>query len=365
MAKLYRPKSDGPWYLTWMENGRRQRQSLRTTDDKKAEEQLRKLEARLELGMAMVPTADLPRIPLKTFTADYLKHVEARQMPSYVVNVRHALKHLEQSLGNPNLHRIGKKDVEDHVTALLSRYAISTVNGEIKILRAAMNKAKDWGYLRTNPLKGVKFAKDPTADNKIKFLTEDEVERLLRKTAGTPLHDIFATLYMTGIRREELVNLWWEDVDFENDLVHVRIKDWLDEKGKKQHWHPKGKRERMIPMHPDLKPILDAQPRRGRNVFTNERGNALTHSLRSTIDRWQKREGWRVTCHMLRHTFASHLVQKGVSLYVVGELLGHSGPEITQIYAHLVPKELGHVVRMLGRKGPGSAKGGGESRSGS
>ena len=121
----------------------------------------------------------------------------------------------------------------------------------------------------------------------------------------------------------------------------------------------------MLAQRADLKPILDAQPRRGRNVFTNERGNALTHSLRSTIDRWQKREGWRVTCHMLRHTFASHLVKKGVSLYVVGELLGHSGPEITKIYAHLVPKELGRVVRLLRRKGPGSPKESGESRSGS
>ena len=113
-----------------------------------------------------------------------------------------------------------------------------------------------------------------------------------------------------------------------------------------------------------VEPILDAQPRRGRNVFTNERGNSLTHSLRSTIDRWQKREGWRVTCHMLRHTFASHLVQKGVSLYVVGELLGHSGPEIRQIYAHLVPKELGHVVGLLRRRGVRPPGGSGEASPG-
>jgi integrase len=132
---------------------------------------------------------------------------------------------------------------------LLSRCAVYTVNGEIKILRAAMNKAVGWGFEKEDPLKGVKFAKDLTADNKIKFLTEDEVERLLRKTKGTALHDVFATLYMTCIRREELVNLWWEDV--------------------------------------------------------------------------------------------------------VGELLGHSGPEITQISSHLVPRELGHVVGMQGRKGPG------------
>jgi len=62
--------------------------------------------------MATVPTADLPRITLEKFTAEYVRHVEARQAKSYLVNVQHALAHLKQSLGNPNLHKIGKKDME-------------------------------------------------------------------------------------------------------------------------------------------------------------------------------------------------------------------------------------------------------------
>ena len=101
-------------------------------------------------------------------------------------------------------------------------------------------------------------------------------------------------------------------------------------------------------MHPKLKEVLARQPRRGRFVFTSEQGRTLDRGLDYMIQVFKKKTGWRVNCHLLRHTFASHLVQKGVTLYVVGELLGHSGPNVTMIYAHLVPKQLGHVIRLLG-----------------
>ncbi len=351
MATLYQRGKDGLFGVDWIEKGKRHRKSLHTKDPRKAEELLAKLEARLTLGLAQVPSADLPHITLSKFTESYLEHVKTRHGPSYLVNVRHALAHLAKSLGNPALTQVSRRAVEEHVTTLRRAYAVATVNGEIRILRAALHKAIDWGYLRENPFRGVKFLRDPSADSKIRFLSEEEITRLLATTEGQ-LHDVFATLFYTGLRREELVTLWWEDLDFERDLLHVRIKDWVDEQGVARHWHPKGKRERTIPIHPALKPILAAQPRRGRTVFTNEEGNSLHTSLGCLIDRWQKRTGWRVTCHMLRHTFASHLVQKNVSLYLVGELLGHSGPEVTKIYARLVPKQLGHVVALLGPAPP-------------
>jgi site-specific recombinase XerD len=83
-------------------------------------------------------------------------------------------------------------------------------------------------------------------------------------------------------------------------------------------------------------------------VFTTARGRPVGGSLSGWIARLRRRTGFHVTCHLLRHTFASHLVQKGVSLHVVGELPGHSGPQITQRYSHLVPKQLGSVVGLLG-----------------
>ncbi|MHC4933881.1 MAG: tyrosine-type recombinase/integrase, partial [Planctomycetota bacterium] len=328
MATIYQRNEGGSWYIDWREDGRRKQVSLKTKDRRIAERELKRLEARLALGVADLPTTSVSEIRLKEFAESYLLHLGPRASKSYQRSVQRAFDRLGQALGNPRLSRIHTRELEAHITALADVLATATVNLHLKIIRAGFNQAIRWGHLVAEPTKGIKFLKDPSKDGKVEFLSEAEVDRLLDLTSGEPLHDIFATLFFTGLRRGELVHLWWEDVDFEQGMIHVRIKDWVDEDGDEKHWSPKGRRERAIPMHPKLRPILQRQPRRGRSVFTTTNGRSVHRTLNSMVSRFQGRSGWRVTCHLLRHTFASHLVQKGVSLYVVGELLGHSGPEV-------------------------------------
>jgi integrase/recombinase XerD len=348
VATIYQRNEGGSWYIDWREDGRRRQVSLKTKDKRIAERELKRLEARLALGVTDLPNVDVREIRLSEFTANYLLHLRPRSSESYQGASRRALERLANSVGDPKVSRIHTREVEAHITALADVMATATVNLELRILRAAFNQAVRWGHRISEPTKGIRMLKDPSRDGKVEFLSEEEVERLFRLTGDSQLHDIFATLYYTGLRRGELVHLWWEDVDFEQGLVHVRIKEWVDENGKETMWSPKGRRERSVPLHPKLREILQRQPRRGKYVFTNSAGRSVHSLLDRSVAEFQKRTGWRVTCHLLRHTFASHLVQKGVSLYVVGELLGHSGPEITKVYAHLVPKELGNVVGLLG-----------------
>jgi len=348
VATIYQRNEGGSWYIDWREDGRRRQVSLKTKDRLIASRELKRLEARLALGVTDLPSSSVNEIRLAEFAKSYILHLVPRASKSYRRSVDRAFHRLGQSVGNPRLSRIHTRDLEAHVTGLADVLATSSVNLDLKILRAGFNRAIRWGHLLAEPTKGMRFLKDPSKDAKVLFLSEAEVERLLDLTRGEQLHDIFATLFFTGLRRGELVNLWWEDVDFEQGMIHVRIKDWIDEDGTEQHWSPKGRRERVVPMHPRLRPILQRQPRRGQNVFTNTRGRSVDRTLTKMVSRFQRRSAWRVTCHLLRHTFASHLVQKGVTLYVVGELLGHSGPEVTKIYAHLVPKQLGHVINLLG-----------------
>ena len=348
MATIYQRNEGGSWYIDWREDGRRRQVSLKTKDRRIASRELKQLEARLALGVRDLPSTCLSEIRLAEFAESYLLHLGPRASESYRRSVNRAFHRLGQCVGNPRLSRIHTRDLEGHVTRLTDVLARATVNLDLKILRAGFNRAIRWGHLVADPTKGIKLLKDPSKDAKVQFLSEAEVERLLDLTRGDPLHDVFATLFFTGFRRGELIHLWWEDVDFEQGMVHVRIKDWVDEDGAERHWSPKGKRERAVPMHPRLREILCRQPRRGRYVFTNRQGRSIKHTLNGWVAGFRKRTGVRITCHLLRHTFASHLVQKGVSLYVVGELLGHSGPDVTKVYAHLVPKQLGHVVNLLG-----------------
>jgi integrase/recombinase XerD len=347
MATIYQRREGGSWYIDWREEGRRRQVSLKTKDKRIAERELKRLEARLSLGVSDIPNAKITDINLEDFAEQYLAHLAPRASESYQKGVRRAFARLGQAIGNPRLSRIHTKDLENHITRLADVLAVTSVNLDVKILRAGFNQAVRWGHLVSEPTKGIKLLKDPSRDAKVEFLSEAEVERLLNLARGTQLHDVFATLYYTGLRKGALVHLWWEDVDFGQGVVHVRIKEWLDEEGRERHWSPKGRRERSIPMHPKLEPILRRQPRRGRYVFSNRQGGSLESTLSGRVTQFRKRTGFRVTCHLLRHTFASHLVQKGVSLYVVGELLGHSGPEVMKIYAHLVPKQLGHVINLL------------------
>jgi len=348
MATTYQRNEGGSWYLDWREDGRRRQVSLKTKDRRIAERELKRLEARFALGVSDIPSSKVDDLRLDVFTERYLVHLGPRVSESYQRAVARAFERLTRSLGNPQLSRIHLRDLEEHVTRLTETLATTSVNLDLKVLRAGFNQAVRWGHLLREPTKGIKFLKDPSTDAKVQFLSETELVRLLKLAKADSLHDIFAALYYTGLRKGELVNLWWEDIDFEQSMVHVRIKDWMDEDGRQCHWSPKGKRERTVPMHSKLREILNRQPTRGRHVFTNQMGRSLEHTLSGRVTGFRKRTGFRVTCHLLRHTFASHLVQKGVSLYVVGELLGHSGPEVTTIYAHLVPKQLGHVVNLLG-----------------
>jgi len=348
VATIYQRDEGGSWYIDWREDGRRRQVSLKTKDKRIAERELKRLEARLALGVTDLPNSVVSEIRLTEFAANYLLHLGPRSSESYQGAVRRAFERLAKSVGDPKVSRIHTRDLEAHITALADVMATATVNLDIAILRAGFNQAVRWGHLVSEPTKGIKKLKDPSKDGKVEFLPEEDVKRLLDLTTGSQLHDIFATLFFTGLRRGELVHLWWEDIDFEQGMIHVRIKEWVDENGKERMWSPKGRRERAVPMHPKLREILQRQPRRGKYVFSTSGGRSVHSSLHRMVSQFQKRAGWRVTCHLLRHTFASHLVQKGVSLYVVGELLGHSGPEITKIYAHLVPKQLGNVVGLLG-----------------
>jgi integrase/recombinase XerD len=348
MATIYQRNEGGSWYIDWREDGRRRQVSLKTRDKRIAEREIKRLEARLALGVTDLPNSTVSEIRLAAFAENYLLHLGPRTSESYQCGVRRAFERLGNSLGDPRVSRIHTRDVEAHITQLADVMATTSVNLDIKILRAGFNQAVRWGHLVSEPTKGIKLLKDPSKDGKVEFLTEAEVERLLDLTRGDQLHDILATLFFTGLRRGELVHLWWEDLDFEQGMIHVRIKEWVDEDGKERMWSPKGRRERAIPMHPKLREILQRQPRRGKFVFSTSGGRSVHSSLNWKVTQFQKRTGWRVSCHLLRHTFASHLVQKGVSLYVVGELLGHSGPEVTKIYAHLVPKQLAHVIKLLG-----------------
>jgi integrase len=145
------------------------------------------------------------------------------------------------------------------------------------------------------------------------------------------------------MRKSELENLEWRDVDFDRRKIKIAVKD---------DWTPKTN-EREIPVNDGLLEVLKGQRSKvngSRYVFPDEDGNRIYKNR--LLKRYKTLAknlnfGEADTIHALRHTFASHLVMKGVDLATVKKLMGHSDIDTTMIYSHLTEKHVDSAVEKL------------------
>ena len=189
-----------------------------------------------------------------------------------------------------------------------------------RILKAAFNRAIDWGYLENNPFKKVKLPKIPK--NYPVFINETELIQIIEKVSDNTLKDLYKTAFYTGMRLGEIINLKWDAVDFSTRIITVK---------NDQSFTTKSKKERIIPMNDKLLNILKNMiPKiisfEKNYVFKNVKGFKLNDSFVSknferAVRQTQLDE--KIHFHTLRYSFASTLVQNGASLYEVKELLGH------------------------------------------
>jgi len=216
-----------------------------------------------------------------------------------------------------------------------------TINAELVVLRMIFKLAAQWGYAKENPTDGVSRLKI-TQKNAPRFLTESECQKLLQ-ASDEWLYPIFYAFLNTGMRKSELENLEWADIDFNRRKIKIRVKDG---------WSPKTN-EREIPINNGLLEILKKQKQSAngsRWVFPDEEGGKIyKNRLRKRLITLTKRLGFpEITqVHALRHTFASHLVMKGVDLATVKKLMGHSDIDTTMIYSHLTEKHVDGAVEIL------------------
>ena len=149
----------------------------------------------------------------------------------------------------------------------------------------------------------------------------------------------------TGVRVSDLVNIAWSDVDFHNMTVRIFNKD---------DFQTKTKRERTIPLNETAYDVLSGFVRNSEYVFCRmDRQKRDKHFICRSFKAAVRKAGLGedFSFHSLRHTFASILVQKGISLYMVQKLLGHSNIKITEIYAYLASEKRHDVVAVLDLRG--------------
>lgn len=230
----------------------------------------------------------------------------------------------------------------DDVRAFMSllrdnNYCKSTVARKLATLRSFYKFLVKRSYLQSNPVAPIRT---PKQDKRLpKYLEVEQIEKLLSNPDTTTLlgardRAMLETLYSTGMRVSELIALNIADVDLQQSVVRIA---------------GKGKKRRVIPLGPGavqtIIHYLDLRrtnPRSGsfdgEALFVNKHGQRLsTRSVRRKLDKYLLEAGLdlSVSPHTLRHSFATHMLQRGADLRSVQEMLGHQSLSTTQIYTHL------------------------------
>jgi excisionase family DNA binding protein len=231
--------------------------------------------------------------------------------------------HLKPTFGEMELKEITPLLVENYRTVRLKAgLKKSTTNRELALLKVIFSKAIDWDFCSENPVRKVKFF--PENDNlKERILTPDEERRLLEHCADH-LKPIILVALHTGMRRGEVLGLKWEQVDFRQGQIKVE--------------KTKSGKTRFIPINSELLETLrELKKKDGKSeyLFVNpETGNPLK-DVKTAFKAASRRAGiLKFRFHDCRHTFATRLVESGVDLITVKELLGHSTVKVTERYTH-------------------------------
>lgn len=213
------------------------------------------------------------------------------------------------------------------VSCIKDGMSAATVNRRLSSLSCLCRMAVKYGLIASNPVLSVKHLKQP--ERLPSFYTEDAVSNFF-DDGGELSRDrlIVQLLYSTGIRRAELVSLKVEDVDFSRKVLRVM---------------GKGGKMREIPLTGEIcEEILlylrRVGSKRGEPLFVTDKGNPLYPAFVNRVIKKQltDNEGFvgRKSPHVLRHTIATHLLNRGADLNAIKEMLGHATLASTQVYTH-------------------------------
>jgi integrase/recombinase XerC len=277
--------------------------------------------------------------------------LSARTLKAYQRDLDQLLEFLQaEEIDRP------KQVTQHHIRAFIAQRHRQGLGGKsLQRLLSAIRSLFRWmlreGIAEHNPATPVRAPKSPR--HLPATLDADTIGQLLDIPCDTPLairdKAIMELFYSSGLRLSELATLRWEQVDLASGMVTVT---------------GKGKRTRMVPVgRIAVEALLEWRKARGvfasfeePHVFVSQRGNPIaTRTIQTRIRYWAKRQGMpqNVYPHLLRHSFASHMLESSGDLRAVQELLGHADISTTQIYTHL---DFQHLAKVYDKAHPRAKK---------
>ena len=262
-------------------------------------------------------------------------------------------------------------DIENLVSqeCKLKGYSQKTINGYLYHIKKFINSGKEpREYLLSligknksdETIRSVGFAikfylkttkkDDPKVDSLLKdipnvkrekklpvILSKYEIKQLISATKNINHRLIMQIGYSAGLRVSEIINLRWQDIDFDRDIIHLK--------------KAKGKKDRIVMLSQKAKESLEtlSQKRSGYVFITNRMGKYTQRTIQKIIENAAKKAGIRkkISPHTLRHSFATHLLEAGTDIRYIRDLLGHSDISTTLIYTKVSNRDLSKIKSPL------------------
>lgn len=236
------------------------------------------------------------------------------------------LDNLNYFFNDRKLSQITIKDIDIYKEKRLLNVKPSTIDRELAVLRNLFNLAKKWNkFFGNNPVSQSGLINEENIKERI--LTKEEEIKLLENSPSF-LKNIIICALNTGMRKNEIITLEWMNVDLDNNLVIIELRN------------NKSKKLKRIPLNSKLRQLLlELKLKSGgnKNVFLNSKGkpysghDSLNRAFYLALSK-SKIEGLRF--HDLRHTAATRMVENGANIVTVSKILGHSDIKTTMRYAH-------------------------------
>ena len=251
-----------------------------------------------------------------------IKNFSKKTIKSYVYAVEKFLEFSKNKGLNEN-------SVKDFIQNLLKKQNPSTVSQYLSAIE----------FFFENILNQKIKLKHPKRNKKIpEILTKDEIKKIIDVTYNIKHKLILKILYGCGLRVSEIVNLKKSDTDFNEGLIHIKLS--------------KGRKDRFVKIPDSIKnELVNYWTLSDEEILfpSNRSGKLTTATIQAVVENSAKRAGIKkeVYPHLLRHSFATHLLESGTDLRIIQKLLGHSDIKTTQIYTHISQANIKNIKSPL------------------
>lgn len=245
-----------------------------------------------------------------------------RTIKSYLYHVENFLIFAENKGLNENV-------VKDFIQKEMKKKEPSTVSSEISAIKFFFNKVLSLGLKLSHPKRNKKI---PI------ILSTDDIKKMIDITNNVKHKLIIKLLYGCGLRVSELINLEKNDFNFAEELINIKL--------------AKGRKDRFVKIPSSIKEELGGYSKtiEGSIFFNSNRGGKLTvKTIQKIVQNSAKKAEIkkRVYPHLLRHSFATHLLEQGTDLRIIQKLLGHSDIKTTQIYLQISQASIKNIKSPL------------------